>query len=142
MNDKNVFKYAFPYNWKYPFGILKNISRTPMLFKWGWQRINQGVADCDVWNFDGYLTSIIPTALRKLADGYSYPSRFNSAEEWHDLLNSIANQIEYGAADDLTWFPENYEYTRDEYMAEKVKREKARRLGFERIAEYFDDLWD
>ena len=62
--------------------------------------------------------------------------------EWHDILNSIANQIEYGAADDLTWFPENYEYTRDEYMAEKVKREKARRLGLERIAEYFDDLWD
>lgn len=142
MNDKNVFKYAFPYNWKYPFGILKNISRTPKLFKWGWQRINQGVADCDVWNFDSYLTSIIPTALRKLADGHSYPQAFNSAEDWHDILNSIANQIEYGAADDLTWFPENYEYTRDEYMAEKVKHEKARRLGFERIAEYLDDLWD
>ena len=142
MNDKNIFRYAFPYNWKYPSGILKNISRISRLFKWGWQRIDQGIADCDVWNLDGYLTSIIPTALRKLAEGCSYPHAFNSAEEWHDILNSIANQIEYGAADDLTWFPETYEYTRDEYMAEKVKREKARRLGLERIAEYVDDLWD
>ena len=142
MNDMNVFKYAFPYNWKYPAGILKNISRTPRVFKWAWQRINQGVADCDVWNFDSYLTSIIPIALRELAEGVSYPHAFNSAEEWHDLLNEIADEIEFGAADELTWFPENFDCTSNEYMAEKRKREKARRLGFERIAQYLDDLWD
>lgn len=142
MNNLNVLNYAFPYSWKRPAGILKNISRAPKIFKWSWQRINQGFADCDVWNFDSYLTSIIPGALRELTKGCSYPHELGSEEEWHDLLNAIADEIEYGVADEDTWFPKDYEYSWDEYSLEKLKREKARRSGLERVARYLDDLWD
>jgi hypothetical protein len=42
----------------------------PKFFKYAWQRITRGYADCDCWEIKSYLSEIIPGMLQHLRDNH------------------------------------------------------------------------
>lgn len=100
--------------------------------KWYRQRLNRGFADCDVWAMDGYLLNLIPAMLRHLAEStHTYPISMKSGDEWSAWLNETADMFQL-VADNLFDCnpPEEENYI-------KVFNE-----AWERLREYFFDLWD
>ena len=136
----NPFKYAFCYNWLRPAGFLKNISRIHLGFKWAWQRIFRGYADCDTWNFDDYLLEIIVGGLRHLADyTHSYPESFGSCENWEAWLRETADMIEEGN-DTEWWYEDEIPYV--DTTNEIKRRQEVLNNGLSRLTEHFKSLWD
>ena len=96
------------------------------------QRAQNGLADCDTWNFDAYLGWIIVKGLRQLArTTHSYPGRFYDCDTWRGILESLA--------DDFVELINEVQSTpaplRDDFD-EELKD------CFLRLSEIFFDLWD
>ena len=127
--DNSVFH--FPYSWKRIYGITGNLKQIPRMFKWAYQRVMRGYADCDVWDFDSFLINIIPAALRQLAEGYSYPHEFNSPEEWSKWLIETAELFEQAYEGDFNCLKEEWE-----------ERQQKLNKAFDRLKEQFGNLWD
>jgi hypothetical protein len=135
--DNSIFN--FPYSWRRWSGIEKNIRHIPRMFKYAWQRMNRGYADCDVWNFDTYLVSIITAGLRYLAKhGHTYAHDF-TPEEWEDWLRKTADMLEEGADNDW-WI--NWDNFGESYQKECIRRKVLFNEAFDRLKEHFGDLWD
>lgn len=127
--NNSVFN--FSYSWARFHGIVGNIKRIPRMFKWAYQRVIRGYADCDVWDFDCFLANIIPAALRQLAEGYSYPHEFNTPEEWSKWLIETAELFEQAYEGDFLCIKEEWE-----------ERQQKLNIAFDRLKEYFGNLWD
>ena len=125
--NSSVFQF-FPYNWKRPRGFIGNIKYIPRMLKWAKQRIIRGYADCDVWNFDSFLATVISSGLRDLAELHSYPFSFGSHEEWSRWLIETAELFEEA-------YNEDFIITGEEYQ-QKINK------ALDRLREQFGNLWD
>lgn len=83
-----------PYPWRLR-NLWANIKYYPKAIKWAKQRIKRGWADCDTWNFDYYLLSVIQGGLAHLADNhFGWPSEFKgfpTDEDWTAYLKDMAD---------------------------------------------------
>lgn len=125
--SNSLFQF-FPYNWKRFHGFIGNLKRIPRMLKWAYQRVMRGYADCDVWNFDGFLAAVIPAGLRELAELHSYPFSFDSHKEWSKWLIETAELFE-------EVYNEDFIITGEEYQ-QKINK------ALDRLKEQFGNLWD
>lgn len=96
------------------------------------QRAQNGLADCDTWDLDGYLGWIIVKGLRQLARAtHSYPDRFGDCDTWKKILETLANDFE-----ELINEVQNITPITNEDFEEDLKD------CFLRLSEIFFDLWD
>lgn len=119
------------------------------------QRGKRGWADCDVWDIDSYLSSIIPPMVRKIKDGFGCPQEFydktcinDECKKWHDILEEIAQGFEAeeqikSLSRCFKWlktpeglYDQELEKEKDKQLAEKYER------GMELFSKYFMNLWD
>jgi hypothetical protein len=120
------------------------------------QRGKRGWSDEDTWDFDSYLCTMIPGALRKLKDGVGCPERFydsdainNEFHLWHEAIEAMAQGFEavkflkdykynvwVDSKDNLGYKTLEIDYKAMENA--KVKME----LGLKLFAENFLNLWD
>ena len=98
--------------------------------KWFIQRGKRGYADCDVWDFDSYLSRVIANGVRELKDGTGYPADL-SVRKWNTTLEKIA--VGFEAQVKLPDFP-----TREDEKKLLVKA----KIGMELFQKYFKSLWD
>jgi hypothetical protein len=109
------------------------------------QRGIRGYSDRDLWDFNYYLSSMLPKALRQLAgQTISYPcfQKGFTFEKWQKALNKMADGIEaYDIADDKfsKYILENKVdlYIKKMDIA-KRKQDNALKL----FVKYFNNLWD
>ena len=95
MNRLNVFNNPY-YKWYYPSGWWKNIKMFFRSFKWGYQRITKGFANCDTYDLDAYYLDIFTNTLRYLADnhwGYPGNDEFPDDESWTKYLKDMAQKF-------------------------------------------------
>lgn len=112
----------------------KNYRNFHIYNKFRHQRLYEGVADCDIWNFDTYLTHVIITGLRKLAKnstGYPGKAPFTTYENWVAYLNDLANRFEKNEEAIENGPFVDYEACR----AERVKL-------FTELGEHIGAMWD
>ena len=66
-----------------------DVPRRLRSFKWLWQRMTRGWADCDTWSADAYLREVIPQMLEHLRDympGHPYGL---TKKKWDGILTKI-----------------------------------------------------
>lgn len=69
------------------FDIPKDIYNN---IKWFIQRGQRGYAECDVWEFDVYLSETITNGLKDLKSQlHGFPCNFISKDEWKSVLDEI-----------------------------------------------------
>lgn len=62
--------------------------------KYAYQRACRGYSDCDVWNLDSYLATLIAESLISLADDtVGYPISMSSPEAWDETLRNVAKHF-------------------------------------------------
>lgn len=102
-----------------------------------YQRGKYGYADRDCWNLGDCLAYWLPDAVRRIADGHSYPGVDGAAtpEEWQDVLERIARGFE-------AWTEINDVDTdwQDKELMAKLETEYDE--GIELFAKWFGHLWD
>jgi len=121
--------------------------------KYGIQRIKRGYSDRDTWDFNSYLNSIIPKAVRKIKDdGYGCPSDLYDSKnkdnfhKWKDVLEDIAQGFESAEAlDNMRYF----KHTKtDKGYLQEVDNKKLKQLtdkfdkGIKLFTKYYMGLWD
>ena len=86
--------------WFYsPGSFWGNICATVYWLRHCWQRAFRGYADCDWWNMNGYLVSIILPMLRELKKyqhGYPGHGQASTPEKWDAILDRIIDGFEAG----------------------------------------------
>lgn len=112
LKEEGIFGWNYKYLLTHPWVLFEeSYRRTKWFFQRGWR----GYADCDNWSIDGYLNSWMPEAIRKLKNGFGYPtdvyvelfpeddfSLNNLAHstiahaKWHEILEDIALGFEAG----------------------------------------------
>ena len=95
MNKLNVFNNPY-YKWYYPDCWIKNLRMFFRSFKWAYQRITKGFANCDTFDLDGYYLDIFTGTLNHLADnhwGYPGNDEFPDDESWTRYLKNIAEKF-------------------------------------------------
>lgn len=141
----------------------------PKEIKWFCQRGYRGWADCDIWSLDGYLSSWMPDALRRLGekkvgcpgDLYDEANKDDECRKWKEVLEKIARGFEANRENgDLIWFKPNNgkkhcdfktengqivnvdgcEYVEDKELREKLEAET--KEGMELFIKYYGNLWD
>jgi len=140
-------------------------SEIPGFVRRFWQRGARGYADCDVWNFDGYLANIIYHGLLKLRkDKMGYPSTPDpitgewsfDEKRWNDVLGRMIAgwELAYKCTNgDLEHPGEMTEVKKAELEAIMQKNwpefryltyeeEMIMREGFYLFSKYFFNLWD
>ncbi len=109
----NVFNWAWRKHyyltrpWKWVKELFSNIRAA-------WMRAIKGYCYMDVWNWDSWFCSVVPSMLRDMADkGMAYPSGepFDTPEKWHDWLYEMAHRIERLQYDN--WMEDNNEYSKE-----------------------------
>lgn len=109
----NVFRwdwrprYYLTKPWKWIKELFSNICAA-------WMRAIKGYCYTDVWNWDDWFCSIVPSMLRAMADkGMAYPGGkpFDTPEKWHDWLYKMARIIERLQYDN--WLEDQNEYSKD-----------------------------
>lgn len=93
MNKLNVFNNPY-YKWRYPNCWVKNIKMFFHSFKYAYQRVTKGYADCDTFDLDSYYLNIFNGTLNYLADnhwGYPGNKEFDTDEKWTAYLKEMAN---------------------------------------------------
>lgn len=98
-------------------------------FSHRYQRARYGISDIDTWSLDNHLANVIALGTQTLKDGYGYPARMESQEEWHEILDRIHRA--FSNYDEIYGTNEEAEFRRDEV-----------RDGMDLLKEYFFDLWD
>lgn len=103
--------------------------------KWIKQRIKRGFASCDLFNFDSFLLHILINGLQEFAqDIDTYPTDFNSLEEWQQYLFNVRQDF----VDALVY---SQTYT-DHYEENIQKSYKALSDGFDKLKQHFFGLWN
>jgi len=141
--------------WWIRYGIWTWITDRPQKIKWFFQRGFRGYADCDVWDFDDYLTDVISNGLKHLKENqHGIPTsiwtkyiklddlktadretkEIAADKEWKIILNQIIEGFD--AARVLI----DYSCELDE--KERKEIEQIRQRGFDLFKEYFFNLWD
>lgn len=98
MNHLNVFKNPY-YKWYYPDCWIKNARMFFRSFKYAYQRVTRGWANCDTWDLDDYLEHVIAGTLNYLADnhmGYPGNEKFPDDETWTKYLKDTAQKFYNG----------------------------------------------
>lgn len=110
--------------------------------RWRSQRVRRGFADCDLWNVDSYLLSVIPGMLRLFADGAcGYPEQFwsfekgryvanDSYEVWATELKRVADAFDY------------YASTYDQFKRTPAEDEAMRMKLFVWLGHNIMTIWD
>ena len=74
--------------------LLNDLRDMPYKVKWFIQRGSRGWADCDWWNMDSYLVSIIIPMLKRFrADIHGYPCGLTE-KKWDSLLGEMIEGFE------------------------------------------------
>lgn len=95
MNKLNVFNNPY-YKWYYPSGWIKNARMFFRSFKYAYQRITKGYANCDTFDLDSYYLDIFSGTLNHLADnhwGYPGNDEFPTDESWTAYLKELAHKF-------------------------------------------------
>lgn len=91
----NIFKRGY-LPWRYPRNIIRNIENSFRNIHFAWQRATRGFADCDVWDMDSWLLSLIHDGLIHLANNsYGWPGDdcFPEPEDWDKYLRDMAQKF-------------------------------------------------
>lgn len=120
------------------------------------QRGRRGYSDRDLWDFDSYLSEIIPPAVRHLAknasgcpgETWDVKQVNNECHVWKEILEEIAQGFEAATQiKSLSRFSK-WLKTEEGFYDHKVEKEKDKQLaakfdkGMELFAKYFLNLWD
>ena len=127
--------YNFTYYLTHPWEIFDELYREVKYFlQRGWR----GYADCDIWNFDHYLSILLADGLKVLAKGNSYPGQgiFDDAKKWEDALKLNAKRFQ----DYIDYEEVGWEDDPDFIKMKKVYKEREKAVKF--MAEWFGNLWD
>jgi len=120
--------------------------------KWFIQRGRRGYADCDVWDFDAYLISIIVPALKELKkDKMGCPMEFydekmknDECHKWDEMIEEIIQGFEAIEALDcrsFKWFKKDHVY-RKEFDKERLDvLTKKYEKGMQLFAKHFMSIW-
>ena len=166
MKRQNVFNNPY-YKWRYPSSWWKNIRMFFRSFKYAWQRITRGYADCDTFDLDTYYLDTLAGTLYHLADnhwGYPGDEQFPNDELWTAYLKEMAgcfyraNECNdyYLTPEADKWFtwcdkiPEGISHmdnphTKDMVVEEQMlhnKRNEDLRTGLEMLYKVWWHLWD
>lgn len=104
--------------------------------KWFIQRGRRGWADCDVWDFDSYLSAIIQEGVTKLKKDHSgVPMKLgDTPEKWDEILQEIIDGFEaYRKASENHYHPSEGE---GKALYKKFYR------AMDLFEEYFGSLWN
>lgn len=103
------------------------------LKKYRRQRSNHGFCAPDVWDMDVFLINVIPAMLRKLAETVdSYPSSYQSIQDWQETLTTLASKFEeVDLLSDTVLTVQRAE-----------KRDALLKEAFCQLSDIFFDLWD
>lgn len=107
LNVLNDYPYSKHYYITHPWKFFAHMWDN---WRAAWHRITKGYCASDIWDFDHYLTTLLPAMLRELADnsiGYPGVEPFETPEKWKDWL--------LGMADKLELLQEDWAETRNEY---------------------------
>lgn len=119
------------YYWTHP----RRLRELRRAIKWRIQRARRGYSDCDVWNFDGYLSKVISGGVRQLiTELHGWPGPPMTFDEWKAILGKIADGFEAHAI-----LHEECVSLADPRCAEL---ERKREEGFRLFIEWFGGLWD
>lgn len=101
--------------------------------KWFIQRGMYGYADSDVWGLSSYLDTWMPSALRVLKEGHSYPGteEASSMKKWARILEKMAQGFE--ASEAIGEFPD---------VKELPKLLKKQEEGLQLFVKWYGHLWD
>lgn len=168
MNPLNVFNNPY-YRWRYPDCWLKNARMFFRSFKYAYQRITRGWANCDTWDLDSYYSKIFNGTLNYLADnhwGYPGNDQFPNDESWTKYLKEMAQKFYqcdesneyYDEPEENKWYSwyethhvdDMVNDTTNPYiktMAEETSknwqlRETDMRDGLKMLADVYFNLWD
>lgn len=111
------------------------------LAKWKSQRLRQGFADIDAWNFDIHLLEVISLGLRTLAENtHTYPGNeeFPTYKDWTEWLRGMAQKSE----DIMHLICDSTATTRAELEADAEKCNQLLNELFEGLRRNFLHLWD
>lgn len=131
---RNVMKCGI-YSWapRFWFRNLKQLIRN---CKFAYQRVTRGYADCDIWDFDSYLSELIINGSKHLADTtHSYPVKLandeviNDYQKWQEYLYKMASHFE--KVNELEWEFANYEEIEKEFTE-----------GMNMLKNSYFSLWD
>ena len=117
------------------FSCIDETDKDPKrLEKWKLQRDERGFDDTELWNFDLTIANFILPRLkvfREQTEGF--PSKFNTIEEWYQILDEIIEGLEL-YKNKFDWDMKTDQNILNLYSA---KSKKAFRL----LGEYAQDLW-
>ena len=154
MAEVGMFGYRILHVLLHPWVIAKEIASQ---IKWAYQRVFRGWDDRVAYGIDWYLTENMPAWIKRMKQyGNSYPFD-TTPEEWHGILDEIADGFRAGYMILNNDFPVWQELWNsgwtggdvpdpDEFWPkEKEQREKAIKIyerGMELFVKYFFNLWD
>ena len=152
MND--YFKPVF-YRWDKPITLRRNIRYTFMWLKWCCQRAFRGWADCDLWDMDWYLITIILPMLKELrknSHGYPGYGEASTSEKWDAILDKMIEGFEAGCriTEDAYYMKTNSDILTRQPTSEEVKgwidMSKTDQVIFNNrmklFSKWFFHLWD
>lgn len=114
---------------RYPVRAVQDLLReVGDFFERGWW----GYARTDVWSLEGYLAAWLPSALRQMRDGWSYPPDL-TPDEWQEKLSLMI-----GAFEDAFRLID-MDYSSHEEAKELIDHSKP---GMQEFIDRFYDLWD
>lgn len=165
MNRLNVFNNPY-YRWRYPDCWIKNARMFFKSFKYAYQRITKGYANCDTFDLDSYYLDIFSGTLNYLADnhcGYPGNDEFPTDESWTIYLKELAYKFylanesneAYSTPEADKWWGWNEKHPNDkisnnpyieamhkEEQENSAKREANLREGLKMLEACWKDLWD
>jgi len=125
----------------YGFYCWKNyLDMLPRKIYWFFQRGFRGYGDNDTWDFDSYLSTMIPQALKDL-NKYQHglltwrkgKSEAQAKKEWNEIQNKIINSFELAKKYiDLDVTPQEW----------KEKYKKQYNEGMKLFSKWFFAFWD
>ena len=141
---KNLFSY-----WRYiRLNSPGSLRYLYLPFKWGWQRVTRGFADCDTWNLDMHLLNHMSDTIRYLADhshGWPQSKEFPEFEDWQKYLREMANHF-YRANENNECFPFSFEndedFTLENLEAYEKQFDDEFHAGLQMLEKHFWNLWD
>ena len=125
--------------------VFYNIGRFFHNLKYAKQRIVRGYADCDLWNFDMYLYSVLQNGINSLADVSSgYPEPFETLDDWKSELRRVSSLISdidiHNGIDKC--FDDNGEFSSVKYKELSKYTDDCKAEALDWLKNHIDSLWD
>lgn len=128
-----------------------------LAIKWFIQRGKRGFADCDIWQFDYYLSNLIEKGIKRLSEiSHGIPNNLKDLDEWKDILEKIQRSFHiakliangewiYVSFDD--WTEEKYKenkktFNRHNVIVMDLETVIRYEEGLFLFKKYYYDLWD